>query len=53
MKITVLMENSAQAGLVSEHGLSFYMKYQNGRTCWMPESAAQWYTMPPHRRSGI
>jgi len=31
MKITVLMENSAQEGLVPEHGLSFYMEYRGGR----------------------
>ena len=30
MKITVLMENSAQEGLVPEHGLSFYMEYRGG-----------------------
>ena len=28
MKITVLMENSAQAGLIPEHGLSFYIEYR-------------------------
>lgn len=31
MKVTVLMENSAPAGLVAEHGLSFYMEYRGGR----------------------
>lgn len=31
MNITVLMENSAQAGLVPEHGLSFYIEYRGGR----------------------
>lgn len=31
MKITVLMENSARAGMISEHGLSFYIEYRGGR----------------------
>ena len=31
MKITVLMENSAQDGLIPEHGLSFYVEYRGGR----------------------
>lgn len=31
MKVTVLMENSAPEGLVSEHGLSFYIEYRGGR----------------------
>lgn len=31
MKIVVLMENSAQEGLIPEHGLSFYIEYRGGR----------------------
>lgn len=31
MKITVLIENSAQPGLLHEHGLSFYIEYGEGR----------------------
>ena len=31
MKVTVLMENSAQPGLIPEHGLSFYIEYRGGR----------------------
>lgn len=31
MKIIVLMENSAQEGLICEHGLSFYLEYRGGR----------------------
>ena len=31
MKVTVLMENSAQSGLIPEHGLSFYIEYRGGR----------------------
>lgn len=30
MKVTVLMENSAPQGLISEHGLSFFLEYRGG-----------------------
>ena len=31
MKVTVLIENSAPAGLLREHGLSFHLEYEGGR----------------------